>query len=157
MRNSIQIIYQGFITLTSSYIFVVIKFHEEMAVEGIEYEWVVEKGMYRKIKLHDKKRTDIFYDNVKTCLSTNEKLTKQNIRSFSKHARSYMLAYYSLGKKEEDEHNIITYRKIEQLAKSFKTHRCALDFDTGYVKEFIDAAPTTSIEGILFNHCYDQI
>ena len=34
--------------------------------------------------------------------------------------------------------NSITYYKIEQLAHQFKTHRCALDFDTGFVKTICD-------------------
>ena len=73
------------------------KYHPELAGEGIEYSWGVAKSVYRKIRLENKKGKENFIQNVKTCLSSKNVLTKENVRKFSKRARAYLQCYYSFG------------------------------------------------------------
>ena len=96
------------------------KYHAELAGEGIEYTWGVAKSVYRKIKLIDKKGRTNFIENVEKCLSPNEHLTPANIRRFARRARCY-----------------VTYYNIEKIAQEFKTHRSALDFDSGFIHRVV--------------------
>lgn len=138
------------------------KYHAETAGEGIEFSWGVAKSTYRKIPIGLKKGKDKFHELVRKCLSVENVLTVENIRRFSIRARCYMKAYYALGMNskllsatndkddkslEEGDnycstneydhtllHGPITYIKIEKLAKEFRTHHSALDFDHGFIK-----------------------
>jgi hypothetical protein len=74
-------------------------------------------------------------------------LTKERIRIFAARARAYICTYYYLEHDErrasvDSEESIgftpagkqqLLYKNIEKIMKQFKTHRCALDFDTGFV------------------------
>jgi hypothetical protein len=65
----------------------------------------------------------------------------------SARARAYICTYYQLAKTAEagvsggsnttnsvvTEHQPLLYKEIERLMKDFKVHRCALDFDRGFV------------------------
>jgi hypothetical protein len=66
------------------------------------------------------------------------------VRKFSRRAREYILAYHTLHLQQppsstsnEADTHLITPMKIEALVKDFKTHRCALDFDKGFIKAVI--------------------
>jgi dihydropteroate synthase len=69
------------------------------------------------------------------------------VRKFLQRARQYILAYQALHSQEESEQqqpsttsrdtHQITPMKIESLVKDFKTHRCVLDFDKGFIKTVI--------------------
>ena len=74
------------------------------------------------------------------------------IRAFSRRARQYTLAYYALRKQQQEQQAIgnqaaenlatsealqLTTVKIEQMVKQFKTHRCAVDFDSAFIKSVI--------------------
>ena len=121
------------------------KCHCELAGEGIEYSWGCAKNSYRLQPLKNKRRKDAFRKTVRLCLSANV-LTKERVRKFSRRARQYIQAYYILhfgGESEQEtletinktsEAHMITPMKIENLAKEFKTHRCALDFDKNFIK-----------------------
>jgi len=78
---------------------------------------------------------------------SEDTLSRERVRKFSRRARLYILAYQALHSLEEnreqqpsttsrDAHQI-TPMKIESLVKDFKTHRCALDFDKGFIKTVI--------------------
>ena len=111
------------------------KAHAELAGEGIEYTWGNTKNNYRRLPMKDKSSKDKFMNSVRKVLS-REKLTNKQIRLFARKARAYTCAYYAfdnellkdsavmLGISGED-----TLPHIEKLQKTFKTHRCALDFD----------------------------
>ena len=109
------------------------KFHAEMAGEGIEYLWGVAKSWYRSKPLEAKRKKASFLQLVRDCLDP-ALLNKEKVRSFSKRARSYICAYYAF---EHTQNNndlalitcAIEYEKIEQMVQSFRTHRCAFDFD----------------------------
>ncbi len=73
-------------------------------------------------------------------------LTVERARKFSRRAREYIQAYHTLHeqsqeRKDQQQHTTgttttynITPDKIESLIKDFKMHRCALDFDKGFIK-----------------------
>jgi len=92
------------------------------------------------------KKKENFCNTVRKCMS-EDTLSRERVRKFSRWARQYILAYQALHSLEEngeqqpsttsgDAHQI-TPMKIESLVKDFKTHRCALDFDKGFIKTVI--------------------
>jgi hypothetical protein len=72
-----------------------------------------------------------------------ENLTQERVQKFLQSARQYISAYQALHSQEENEQqqpsttskntHQITPMKIESLVKDFKTHRCAFDFDKGFI------------------------
>ena len=121
------------------------KCHCELAGKGIEYSWGCAKNLYRQQPLREKRSKETFKATVRKCLSRNN-LTTERVRSFSRRARQYILAYLAMQQvndqqsstdsKEEDMTQAsgqITPAKIEKLVKEFKTHRCAMDFDRGFI------------------------
>jgi hypothetical protein len=118
------------------------KCHCELAGEGIEYSWGCAKNYFRQQPLKDKRKKENFRNTVRKCIS-EEYLTRERVRKFSRRARQYILAYQALHSQEEEQQqpssttHQITPMKIESLVKDFKTHRCALDFDKGFIKTVI--------------------
>mmetsp|Transcript_15909 Transcript_15909/g.45748 ORF Transcript_15909/g.45748 Transcript_15909/m.45748 type:complete len:162 (+) Transcript_15909:833-1318(+) len=123
------------------------KCHPELAGEGIEYSWGAAKNYYRRLPLADKKGKDNFKRSVRSAMS-REHLTTDRIRKFSRRAREHIVAYKLLkmnhldsdmehgGEEEWDEHQLISKisaKKIEDMKSSFKAHRCAADFDAGFI------------------------
>jgi hypothetical protein len=130
------------------------KFHAELAGEGIEYSWACAKAKYRRLPVAKKKGRDNFKSLVRTCTDPTTTLDKKRVRLFSARARAYICTYYWLAKKRLDQqqstisgaeadndnckHTLspqqqLLFSEIERLMKEFKTHRCALDFDKGFV------------------------
>ena len=126
------------------------KYHAEIAGCGIEYSWGALKSCYRSLPADDKKGTDGFDNCIKKAMSI---LTIETVRKCDRHARSYICAYYVLevlprqqragGEyavenvvHNDDDDNKTTYAKIEKFKKAFKTHRCALDFDSRFCASF---------------------
>jgi len=129
--------------------------HCELAGEGIEYSWGCSKNYYRGRPISEKRKKENFRSTVRQCLSNNI-LTTERVRKFSRRARQYILAYHMLHaqqqqrqerqqEQQQEQHReqqqqqqqdpyLITPAKIESLVKDFKTHRCALDFDRGFIK-----------------------
>jgi len=122
------------------------KCHCELAGEGIEYSWGCAKNFFRQQPLKDKRKKENFRNTVRKCMS-EDTLSRERVRKFSRRARQYILAYQALHSLEENEEqqpsttsgdaHQITPMKIESLVKDFKTHRCALDFDKGFIKTVI--------------------
>ncbi|KAI2495979.1 hypothetical protein MHU86_18546 [Fragilaria crotonensis] len=122
------------------------KFHCEFAGEGIEYAWAQAKALMRRTPMREKKGRVNFMNLVTKCLCPVTVLTNDRIRKFAARARAYVCTYYYL-EQENSSENVgdimpefnpagkqqLLYKKIEQLMKKFKTHRCALDFDMGFV------------------------
>ncbi|KAG7354913.1 hypothetical protein IV203_004269 [Nitzschia inconspicua] len=125
------------------------KFHAEMAGEGIEYSWGFAKGSYRRKPLQKKRKRSDFEDLVDECTNVETELTKARIRKFSARARAYLCTYHYLATAEptaaeptaaaiqdndqEKKQKVPMMDEIERLMKKFKTHRCAFDFDRGFV------------------------
>jgi len=124
------------------------KFHAEFAGEGVEYSWAHSKAFYRRLPLSAKKGRENFKLMVRrsTCCPINV-LTKHRIQKFAGRARAYICTYYHLEQmrrqrnvnlnSEEDrrapKNQELLFSEIERLMKAFRGHRCALDFDRGFV------------------------
>jgi hypothetical protein len=123
--------------------------HCELAGEGIEYSWGCAKDEYHHQPLSAKKeKKETFQETVRKSIA-KDVLRKERVRLFSKRAREYICAYIVLsqeeGKQNEDDavnHCAAVPVKIEQLTKDFKMHRCALDFDKGFINMVITATRT---------------
>ena len=118
------------------------KFHAELAGESIEYSWAHAKGHYRRLPLARKKKgRESFKQLVKESTSPVEPLTEERIRKFAARARAYICTYYCIAENtaagasggSNTEKQQLLYSEIERLMKEFKVHRCALDFDRGFV------------------------
>jgi hypothetical protein len=128
------------------------KCHCEMAGEGIEYSWGLGKNAYRRFPMADKKSKEKFRAGVQKCMS-RDYITTKRVGMFSRRARRYMVAYYLLStvgdsifddatskfiaqiNADKGSCNKATPIKIEKLVKMQKNHRCAWDFDTGFICE----------------------
>ena len=101
-----------------------------------------------------------FKQLVKDCTCPVNVLTKQRIEKFALRARAYICTYHHLyqeqkqaSAEQEDSNSAsnadstspvagipshkqqdLLYSEIERLSKAFKGHRCALDFDSGFVQ-----------------------
>ena len=123
------------------------KCHCELAGEGIEYSWGCAKNRYRAEKLSEKRTKASFLKTVRMCVS-QQVLTKDRVRQFSKHARRYTMSYHTMHNIQMDEQRptetnepqdplAVTPMMIEKMVKTFKTHRCAMDFDHGFIRSII--------------------
>jgi hypothetical protein len=120
------------------------KCHCEMAGEGVEYSWGCAKNAYRAKPIGEKRGKETYRNTVRSCLS-QDVISKERVRKFSQRARAYMCAYLALEKEKEMQTGEQTKQndlnsvpvKIEQMVKQFKTHRCALDFDRGFINSVI--------------------
>lgn len=113
------------------------KCHAEIAGEGVEYMWALAKGTYRSLALKEKKGKDNFVISVRKCLS-EQVITTERIRKFSRRARQYLVAYHAIDTGQVDEATQAECSKygpiaMEKLIGQFKTHRCAMDFDYKFV------------------------
>ncbi len=137
------------------------KFHAELAGEGVEYSWAHSKAHYRRMPLSRKRGRENFKQLVKICTCPVIVLTKQRIEKFASRARAYICtSYHHLYQEQkraaaehEDSNSAsnanstfpvagipshiqqdLLYSEIERLSKAFKGHRCAIDFDSGFVQ-----------------------
>ena len=124
--------------------------HAELAGEGVEYCWAHAKAYYRRAPLSRKRGRDNFKSLVRECTSVKV-LTKERVEKFASRARAYICTYHHLEKAAQtapaagsaasvDSMSVVgapkqqlLYTEIERLMKAFKGHRCALDFDRGFV------------------------
>ena len=86
--------------------------------------------------LYSKKGKGNFLCLVSKCIS-QDVLTTDLIRKFSRRARNYMLTYESLEFVGDDgdrqNMNTISNSRIQNLQKSVACHRAAFDFDMGFI------------------------
>ena len=125
------------------------KFHAELACEGVEYSWAHAKAYYPRVPVSRKRGRENFKQLVKECTCPTTVLTKDRIERFASRARAYICTYHHLHQQStstlsstnsEDvpvpivvKEEVLSLADIERLAKAFKGHRCALDFDIGFV------------------------
>jgi len=95
------------------------KCHCELAGEGIEYSWGCAKNFYHRVSLKRKKGKEDFRSVVRESFKIWKDLDEQHDR---------MDAEVDTTTHEADPIS------VEKLVKQFKTHRCALDFDTTFCK-----------------------
>ena len=67
--------------------------------------------------------------------TSRDYLRTETVRKLSRRARTYMCAYYS--PYHDKTSTALTLPLILRLVKEFKTHRAAIDFDSGFVNSFI--------------------
>ena len=127
------------------------KCHCKLAGEGVEYSWGCAKNTYRRVPLKNKRGKENFRKVVRQCLSREEVLTTERIRTFSRRARAYICAYYSLWCERKQQQlsngggtnqtiqfcNCSDPVSVEKLMKRFKTHQCALDFDHAFCRAVV--------------------
>jgi hypothetical protein len=99
-----------------------------------------------------KKGKEKFVNLVSKCTS-QEVLTTEMIRKFSRRARSYMLSYKALeivgeeGTGDEIDVSLdITHKQIENMQKISKSHRVALDFDRGFIASALKLAKNLDLK-----------
>jgi hypothetical protein len=116
------------------------KCHCELAGEGIEYAWGCAKNHYRRQPLKDKKGKEKFRQTVRKCFS-RQVITAERVRMFSQRARAYILAYHKIRQEQLTDSESTTNLdstaspvNVGKLLKRFKTHRCAMDFDSTFCK-----------------------
>jgi hypothetical protein len=139
------------------------KFHAELAGEGVEYSWAHAKAFYRRLPVSRKRGRDNFKQLVKESTCPANVLTKIRIEKFASRARAYICTYHHIEEEKNKRSNPVAdiveehatrtavlpgggddavpnpmhqqlhFTKIERISKAFKGHRCALDFDSGFV------------------------
>ena len=132
----------------------------------MEYSWAHAKAFYRRMPLSRKRGRENFKQLVKDCTCPDNVLTKVRIEKFAARARAYICTYHHL---EQQKHaggagpdntddvlenngdppkqQELLYSEIERLMKAFKGHRCALDFDRGFVHAELKEAKAEDEEG----------
>ena len=131
-------------------------FHAELAGEGVEYSWAHAKAYYRRMPLSRKRGRDNFKQLVRDCTCPENVLPKERIERFAARARAYICTYHHPQQEHlklhaavaanEDQNAVsrttlddiclkqpLNYSDIKRVSKAFKGHRCALDFDSGFV------------------------
>ena len=110
------------------------KYHAEMAGEGVEYDWGCGKQRYRRQPLAQKRPLAKFRSTVAECFGIAY-LSLSIVRKTARRARGYICAHHWLDNGAVGLPDIgdITLAKIEQLSKKMRTHRCAFDFDKGFI------------------------
>lgn len=135
------------------------KFHAELAGEGVEYSWAHSKSVYRRLPISQKKGRDNFKQLVRDCTCPETVLTKVRIEKFAARARAYICTYHHLEQQKQraasqnSDNNAspkqqeLLFSQIERLSKALRGHRCALDFDLGFIhSELKGEAPPTKNE-----------
>lgn len=115
------------------------KCHCELAGEGIKYAWGCAKNQYRRQHLKHKRGKENFRQIVRKCFS-REVVSTERVWLFSQRARTYILAYHKIQQEQltsSSTNNLDSTTSpvnVEKLLKRFKSHRCAIDFDSSFCK-----------------------
>ena len=137
------------------------KFHAELTGEGVEYSWAHSKSFYRRLPLSQTRDRENFKQLVRDCTCPENVLTKVRIEKFAARARAYICTYHHLEQQkqravsqnsndceaaQQPKQEELLYSEIERLMKAFKGHRCALDFDWGFVHSELKEAAAKNEE-----------
>ena len=104
-----------------------------------------------------KRGRENFKQLVRECTCPVNVITKERVEKFAARARAYICTYHYLDtqqfqRRESDtlENNtindscprqeLLSFSNIERLQKALKGHRCALDFDSGFVNSMLKEA-----------------
>jgi hypothetical protein len=110
--------------------------------------------------LSRKRGRENFKQLVKDCTCPENVLTKVRIAKFAARARAYICTYHHLERQQQTQPGVhhpidagvavaanvvppkqeLLYTEIERLMKAFNGHRCALDFDRGFVNSELKEA-----------------
>ena len=114
---------------------------------GVEYSWAHANAYYGRVPVSLKRGRENFKLLVKECTCPETVLTRDRIEKFASIARAYICTYHHLQQQSAStpcsintnapvpvvDKQELFYTEIERLMKAFKGHRCALDFDHGFV------------------------
>jgi hypothetical protein len=89
--------------------------------------------------MKEKRGTEMFRETVQKCFA-REVITTEQVRLFSRRVRAYILAYHKIRQDQLtgllssslDSSAAASPVNMEKLLKKFKTHRCAMDFDSSF-------------------------
>lgn len=109
----------------------------EVAGDGIEYEWAMSKLWYRLQPWNEKKTKNNFTELVKKAVS-DEVLSLERARHFSRRARNNMVAYYIL-QRDDNNGNAPARSVVDKYKQKRKTHTSCLDTDKGHVTALVRA------------------
>ena len=136
------------------------KCHCELAGEGVKYAWGCAKNHYRRQPLKDKRGKENFRQTVRKCFS-RDILTIEWVRMFSQCARAYILAYHMIRQEQltdsastmTDLNSTVSPVKVEKVLKTFKTHRCAMDFDSTFCRAVFNGENSSGASVSLWTLC----
>lgn len=116
------------------------KCHPEVAGEGIEYAWAVAKQWYRRLPLSKKKSKENFRKNVTQSMKN---ITVRAMRSMSKRAREYIVAYDVLSRWKDihgadSEVPETSAKLLDRLVDQRRSHR-SVSHDNPWVKMLMES------------------
>ncbi len=147
-------------SLVSRY-FLTPKFHAELAGEGIEFSWGHAKSFYRRVPVSQKRGRENFKRLVRDSTCPINELTTEWVEKFAARARAYICTYhhvFEMRQRRQQQHQAsesiksledqgLLLSDIQRLTKLFKSHRCALDFDRGFVNSALkEANPRNKVD-----------
>ena len=100
----------------------------EIAGDGIEFDWAMAKLWYRKLVIENNKKKELFLDSVKRALS-DEVVSIERTRHFSRRARLNMVGYYKLSKDKK----ATTPTELKRFKTEHKSHTCMANDCFGYI------------------------
>lgn len=100
----------------------------EIAGDAIEFDWAMAKMWYRKLPMDKKRKKDKFRKSVEESLS-EDVLSIERTRHFSRRARLNMVSYYKL----EKDGNATTPMDVNKFKKVRKSHTNIIDECHGYI------------------------
>ena len=136
------------------------KCHCELAGEGVEYAWGCAKNHYQWQPLKDKRGKENFRQTVRKCFS-RDIITTKRVRMFSQRARAYIPAYHMIRQEQltdsasttTDLNSTVSPVKVEKVLKTFKTHRCAMDFDSAFCRAVFNGENSSGASVSLWTLC----
>ena len=103
------------------------KYHCELAGEGIEFCWGLQKRFYRNIEIERKKTKKEFEKCVRDAVGF---VRNEHVTRFSAKCRRYMMAYNAFDTNGDP----LTYKAVEHFIKKMKTHRNIANQEKGGIK-----------------------
>jgi hypothetical protein len=110
--------------------------------------------------LKDKRGKENFHQTVRKCFS-RQVITTERVRLFSQRAQAYILAYQKIRQEQLTCSSAIMTDtaspvNVEMLLKTFKAHRCAMDFDSSFCKAVFcnDDGENVSGAATIVNMCH---
>ena len=103
------------------------KYHCELAGEGIEFCWGLQKRFYRNIPIKRKNTKKEFAKCVRDAV---EFVRKEHVIRFAGMCRRYMMAYNAF----DENGDVLTYKAVERFVRKTKTHRNIADQEKGEIE-----------------------
>ncbi len=118
------------------------KCHPELAGLGVEYTWGLMKRAYRQFN-------DCVYKNLHANVSkamSTENVHMSNVLKFSRRTREYCRTYRELAKDSSAVSSSSTFKLIEKMLKTQKTHRSILDLEGKFLSSVSHVVNATTVK-----------